>query len=73
VAKRFTSDFTGKDVFLAVTMLGIVAIVLVFGNKSTYLRSNAFTQTATGVRIEAEEMTHSGNVFIDSAKGLIQF
>lgn len=71
VRKRST-EFTGRDVFLALTMLVIIAGALYFSNRSTYLRSKAYTQTATGVRIEAEEMTRSDSV-IAHPEGYITF
>ncbi len=37
------------------------------------IRAKAFIQTATGVRIEGEEMTLSGNVTKDATNSYLQF
>ena len=67
------NSFTGRDLLLAVSMLAITAVVVIFGNRSTYLRSKAYQQTAKGVRIEAEEMTISGSVTKDSTGTFVTF
>ena len=73
MARTSFSQFTGRDLFLACTMMAIIVLVLVFGNKSTYLRSKAYVQTASGIRIETEEMSLSGAVSKDPSGTFVQF
>lgn len=73
MARASFSTFTGKDLMLALSMLAIIAVVLLFGNRSTYHRSEAYTRTATGIRIEAEEMSLSGSAAKDGSGTFVQF
>lgn len=73
MARSSMMRFTGKDLFLALSMLAITAIVLIYGNRSTYHRSEAYTRTATGIRIEAEEMSLSGSAAKDGSGTFVQF
>lgn len=72
MARKSFSGFTGRDIIIAVSMLAIIAAVLLAGDRSTYLRSKAYTHTATGVRIEAEEMTLT-NIQKDPTGTYVQF
>lgn len=73
MSRKSSFEFTAKDLFIALTMLAIASAVVVYGNQSTYVRTKAYEQTATGIRIESEDMTLTGGVTKDSTGGFIQF
>lgn len=64
--------------FLAIITMTAIAVFVQLdqmqtNGKSRDLRAKAFIQTATGVRIEGEDMTLSGSVQKDSTGSFIQF
>jgi hypothetical protein len=63
-------------VFLAVITMAAIAVFVQYQQmtvKSTDVRAKAYQQTATGLRIEAEEMTLSGGATKDPTGTFIQF
>lgn len=75
---RLASQARQDMPFLFLIIITMVAIGLFIQydrmtKGSREIRTKAFTQTATGIRIEAEEMTLSGAVTKDPTNTFIQF
>lgn len=63
-------------VFLAIITMAAIAVFVQYQQmttKTTDVRAKAYQQTATGIRIEAEEMSVSEGAVTDSTGTFIQF
>lgn len=63
-------------VFLAIITMAAIAVFVQYQQmtvKTTDVRAKAFQQTATGIRIDATDMTVSGGVTKDPTGTFIQF
>lgn len=60
-------------IIITMTALALFVQLDRMQNKSSEIRTKAYQQTSSGIRIEAEEMTVSGGVTKNSEGGYIQF